>query len=115
MYSKVKQDNITKESARKMFENPAVFFELAMQTISIWPKSTDHNLSYFKSNRRSYLGQATACFKFGCNIKTTCDIWKELSLDQKNKANMIADLVLEYYDQEVYPSKKKEALSEELS
>lgn len=115
MYSKTKQEEQIKISVKRMFEVPAVFFELAMQMVSLWPKCTDHNLSYLKSNRRSYLGQATACFRFDSNIKTTCEAWYELTPDQQNKANMIADLVLEYYDQEIYPTKKKEVLNEDLS
>ena len=115
MYSKNKQDEQVKLSVVNMFKKQAVFFELAMQMVSLWPYSADHNLSYFKSNRQSYLGQATACFRFDSNIRTTTEAWNELTLDEMKKANFIADLVLEYYDQEIYPKKHKEALDENLS
>lgn len=115
LYSKNKQDESVYEMTKKMFEVPAVFFELAMQMVSLWPNSADHNLSYFKSNRRSYIGQATACFYSGANIVTTCKVWEKLTQEQRDKANMIADLVIEYYDQEIYPKKNVEFKNEDLS
>lgn len=115
LYSKSKQDEKIFLMARTMLEKPAVFFSLAMQMIEEWPNSANHNLSYFKSNRQSYLGQATACYYCGANAVTTCKVWEQLTPEQRKMANLIADEVIEYYEKEIYPKFSNGALDEKLS
>lgn len=97
-----------------MFESGS-FLNSAKECLKAWPNSMDQNLSYYGSNRQSYLGQATACFKFGANIQTTCKVWQELSKELQNHNNLIADQVISIYDSEIYPTKVIKETNEELS
>lgn len=115
MYSRVKQSDSVKEQVVQLLKKQHLFFELGRQTITLWPNSMSHNLSYVKSNRRSYLRQAVSCFMYGSNIKTTTEAWDELSVEEKNKANFIADLLIEYYENEVCVQNINEGPDEKLS
>jgi hypothetical protein len=115
LYAKNKQSDDIFNSVKEMFENPELFERFSNECLIAWPFSMDQNLSYFGSNRKSYLGQATACFKFGANIQTTCKAWELLSIELKNKNNLVAEKTIEKYDNEIYPTRKIDELNEELS
>ena len=115
LYSKTKQDEEIVGKVIAMFENPMDFFAYAQHCLEDWPNSMDQNLSYEKSNRRSYLGQATACYKFGANIVTTCKAWERLTPLQRDIANEMADCVISIYDSVIYPTKTTKEINEELS
>lgn len=114
LYSKNKQDKNIFEKVSDMFYH-GTFKEYATEMLYSWPNSMDQNLSYSSSNRRSYLGQATACFKFGANIQTTCKVWESLDKETRDKANEIADEVINIYDISIYPTKEIKESNEELS
>lgn len=114
LYASNKQDELV-ERVKSFLSNSSLFFEISMQMLNQWPNSSLHNMSFKKSNRRSYIGQAASCFYLGANVKTTCKAWELISKEDRDMANKIADEVVEYFDKEIYPKYSMEVLNEEIS
>lgn len=109
LFSSQKQSEEICDNVIRMFTSGDFIF-FAFECLKQWPNCMDHNLSYNKGNRRSYIGQATACFKYGASIKTTCKAWEKITDEQRNTANEMADVVIEAYEKFIY----KEIESQEV-
>ncbi len=115
LYSKNKQDEKIKTNVIEMFKHENLFLLYALDCLFDWKNSMNHNLSFSRSNRRSYIGQATACHKFGANIITTCKAWECLTKEEQTHANSLADIVIDVYEKLIYKEPNSEKLDEELS
>jgi hypothetical protein len=68
------------------------------RVVSEWPHATEHNLTNTGLNRRAWLGQAACCIMHKTPESLTKIAWGELSEDQQNKANEIAEYVIEQWE-----------------
>jgi hypothetical protein len=92
------------------------FLENGIEVLKKWSKSSHHNMSDDKSNRRSYIGQAVCCFVYGYSCKTTANSWQYMSKEDQDKANKIADILIKVYEELFYDnSLTKEISNENLS
>lgn len=114
LYSKIKQDELI-DSVVLFLCDSSLFYETSMKMLKEWPNSMNQNLSYAKSNRRSYIGQAASCYYNGANIVTTCKAWEKMTIDQRKNANDVADKVIAFYDLKIYCNPKTENNDEEIS
>ena len=79
------------ESAENLLKDPALFLTACNETIAAWPNASLHNLSNEAQNRRSWLGQATCCYKFGAPAAATKKAWRTLERREQENANLAAD------------------------
>lgn len=114
LYSKIKQDELI-DSVVLFLCDSSLFYETSMKMLKEWPNSMNQNLSYVKSNRSSYIGQAASCYYNGANIVTTCKAWEKMTIDQRKNANDVADKVIAFYDLNIYCNPKTENNNEEIS
>lgn len=115
LYQSIKQPAEIVEQVKQLFEHKNLFLIEGLNTILLWPNSCNHSLSDQRGNRKSYLGQATACRLYGANIKTTIIAWNQLSEEHKNKANETADLCIKIYEERFYVEPIAEVKNENLS
>jgi len=89
--------------AKKILSNPELFYITAKEMIDKWIISAKENLSNEAMNRRAWIGQATCCY--ACKI-TELDCryaWAELTEQQRESANKIADkIIYEYINKTQY-------------
>lgn len=116
LYSKEKQSEMVEHVAR-FLKNDELFFDKSVEMVKMWPNAMNQNLSYEKSNRKSYIGQAASCYYLGANIMTTCKAWETLTKEERENANHVAARVIDFYDKEIYPKfiKNTGDSNEELS
>lgn len=106
--------NKDKELVIQLFSNQGLFFETCIKVIKEWKNSSDYNLSYAKSNRVSYLGQACACYLYGIPMKVTAKNWSNVPSKNQKEANETAKKATEVYDL-IYYKAPYGGLNEELS
>jgi hypothetical protein len=73
-----------------------------MDAVLAWPIAAEHNLTDTGSNRRSWVGQAACCLAHDATEFATCSAWWELSDDQRDAANAVADTVIARWEREVW-------------
>ena len=98
-------NGVDKELIRKgvnLLRNDNLFLETSMLVLNYWIISCDVNLSNSNSNRQSWIGQAACSYLYGINESTTRFVWKELTLKEKIKANLIADKIIKLYEAKYY-------------
>jgi len=100
MYStpspKCKKNNVLKIVS---FFSNQLRVEKAMIKASIeWPYSMEHNLSNIMMNRVAYIGQAACCIDMGVDHISTMYAWKHVPLENRIKANKIAENVIKQWE-----------------
>ena len=78
------------------------FYKYGLEMISLWPNSSNHNLSDIKANRKSYLGQSVCNFLFKANIKIVIKAWNLIDVDTQNSANDTALKIIKFYEENIY-------------
>ena len=73
------------------------FANACKQLINDWPIASAVNLTNLGTNRRAWLGQAACNFVAGVPEVATRAACKELTEDQRRKANQIADEAIREY------------------
>ena len=76
------------------------FGAVARQVVQAWPTAAAVNLTAMGSNRRAWVGQASCSFSFGSPEITTRVAWKNLTQNQRDSANDVADEVIREYERE---------------
>lgn len=74
------------------------FLKVMKSVVSNWKISTDVNLSNHNSNRQSWLGQASCCYKLGCPELLTRKAWAMLSDIERYMANETANIIIRQYE-----------------
>lgn len=59
-----------------------------------WGFSAEHNLTNLNRNRQAWLGQAACCFTHGAPEYVTKLAWNNLTEDERDTANKVADDVI---------------------
>ncbi len=78
-------------STEKLFEN------IAKKVISSWDMSCIVNFTNNSCNKLAWLGQASCCYKYNVPEMATRIAWGKLSNDQREKANDIAQKIIEIW------------------
>jgi hypothetical protein len=92
--SKVKQSLIILNS----IENCGQSFQ---RVILDWHYSSQVHLSNKSINRQAWIGQASCCLNHGSNEDETKIAWNQLSTEEQNRANQIADYYIRKFEIEV--------------
>lgn len=85
--------------SKEMLENESKFLENARSMINEWIYSAEQNLSDKSMNRQAWIGQATCCHSHSAPEYVTIQAWWMLSDEERNKANAIADIVINEWEQ----------------
>lgn len=84
--------------ATTLLSNANAFGETCRQMIAAWPVATAVNLTNPHTNRRAWMGQAACCYAFNVPEIVTRDAWKELTDEQRARANQVAEEVIREYE-----------------
>lgn len=87
-----------KDAAVSVLSSPCDFLGWASRVVKEWPIAAAHNLTAVGGNRRAWVGQAACCLAGGVPEIVTRAAWKELDQATKDKANAIADEVINAYE-----------------
>mgnify|MGYP005645738439 CR=1 FL=1 len=88
-------------AAAKLLSSRDQFYRAAKEMITAWPYASEHNLTNTDTNRKSWIGQATCCHRYGCPMDLTIIGWRELTDEQRASANAIATQVIKEYETEL--------------
>lgn len=83
----------------ELLSSPTELYDVMMNVISKWPYSSEHNLTDTSINRQAWLGQAACCYNHGSPEEHTCRAWWALNERQRVEANIVADRVIQHYEQ----------------
>lgn len=86
------------ERAASLLSNSAEFAAACRDVFSRWPVATAVNLTNIGTNRRAWLGQAACSLIHNVPELATRAAWKDLTDDQRCKANQIADEAIREYE-----------------
>lgn len=112
MYEKTcfMDDTSMVEAAGATLGCPNLLWECMQFVSHNWAHSAEHNLTNVKRNRQAWLGQAACCFIDGAPEYLTKLAWNNLTDEQRNKANIVADEVIQEwewkYKQRYFPWQK---------
>lgn len=74
------------------------------KVVEEWPMSSRQNLSDFKSNRRSWLGQAACCLQANSPEQCTREAWGKLTNKERINANKIAEKTIRKWEESICPN-----------
>ena len=72
--------------------------KIMYQVLDSWPISAEVNLTNTSCNRRAWLGQSACCFKYKVPEILTRIAWGQLTEDQKDKANQVANDIIDEWE-----------------
>ena len=78
-----------------------LFVEMVRVSIE-WPHCAEFNLSNQSANRRAWLGWSSCCYHHGATDEETRKAWNMLNKEQKEKANGVATVVINTWEQNYY-------------
>ncbi len=93
MFSKQAESRERIAKSLSVLGNPDVCKVAMEKVIKEWPVSTAVNLS-IPGCQRPWLGRAARCIYFGIAENITRIAWWQLSIEEQNKANEIADNII---------------------
>lgn len=79
----------------ELLSSPTELYKSMRRVCDEWPISAEHNMTDTSINRQAWLGQSSCCISHGATESLTRIAWGSLSDDQREKANNIADQVIE--------------------
>lgn len=89
-----KRDRLVKK-ALSLLSNPTMLEHYMRKSLTVFPKSTERNLTTQGMNKQAWLGQAACCLFGNVPSDITKEAWGMLTLKQKDAANDAADRVYE--------------------
>lgn len=99
MYNNTDIDNSFMSSvAYSVLSNESLFYIEAVKMLKDYSKSCETFLNNRNINKLAFIGQATCCYYGGVPEIITKEVWKNLTPEQKNKANNVAKKVLKLYE-----------------
>lgn len=69
-----------------------------MKVLTVWPVSSEHNLTNVSINRKAWVGHAGCCLATGIPEVITRKAWGELSQTQQDKANDMAGKAIAHFE-----------------
>tara|TARA_R110002020_G_scaffold13283_3_gene48089 strand:- start:3296 stop:3685 length:390 start_codon:yes stop_codon:yes gene_type:complete len=79
-----------------------LFLLKGVEILKKWKFCCEENLSNIKINRKAWLGQAYCNFVGKSTERSTKKAWSLLSLQERNYANEIANLIVNEYEKRYY-------------
>ena len=87
----------TATDARELLASPERLHAAMMRAVSEWPKAAAHHLTDDGMNQQAWLGWAACGLHAKVPAHLTRAAWWTLTDDERNRANAIADAVIEAY------------------
>lgn len=87
-----KRDRLVKK-ALSLLSNPTMLEHYMRKSLTVFPKSTERNLTTQGMNKQAWLGQAACCLFGNVPSDITKEAWGMLTPEQKDAANDAADRV----------------------
>lgn len=81
--------------AANLLKNEYEFLDIALKVVNEWKIATLINLTNTNSNNKSWLGQASCCYKYNVSETNTRKAWAILTEIEQEKANSIAQIVID--------------------
>jgi len=100
LYSNVSQPEEKEVLSTDLLRNVEALTEAMKRTIIEWPVAARVNLSNASRNQRSWLGQACCCLDHGSNEGTVKKAWANLTDEEQNRANDVADRLITLWREE---------------
>lgn len=69
-----------------------------LRSVDEWFYSTEQYMTVTGSNRQAWLGQAACNICYGVTETETRMAWRELTEEERDKANSVADEVISYWE-----------------
>jgi hypothetical protein len=82
-----------------LFLDDNLFYKM-LEMVRKWRKSSAVNLSKTIFNRKAWVGQATCSYHLQATSSETVKAWFMLNKDERDKANLIANQVIEVWEDE---------------
>ena len=93
------QESIWVEIAITFTGNPLLYGKWMREVIVKWPIACEHNLTSEATNKLAWIGHSACCMATGCPEYITRLAWRELSNDQRDAANLQAEVALWLWNQ----------------
>lgn len=77
-----------------LLKNCDAFYNVMIDVVKNWRKSSEVNLTNISRNRQAWLGQSSCCYKFNAPEYVTKLAWRTLTKDEQDKANKTADRII---------------------
>lgn len=78
--------------------NAKQYGEHMVRVTKEWKKSCEHNLTTLSSNRQAWIGHAACALAFCCPEDIVRSAWRDLTPEQKDAANAVADRAIELWE-----------------
>lgn len=96
------------ELARSLLSSPDICERWMREVVKRWKIASEQVFSNPHVNRKPWLGQAACCLYAGVKEDETREAWWQLSDDERNTANAIAQQVINEWEDERLPSRPKQ-------
>lgn len=93
--------DLTEEKREKCFElltNLQVLEVYMKKVVDEWINSAEQQMTNPSRNKQAWLWQASCCMYCWANEDNVKEVWKMLTDEQQEEANLIADKVILYYN-----------------
>lgn len=81
-----------------LLSNTDLFYDVCKLVVKEWKYSAENNLSNNSKNRKAWLGAACCSYNHKCPEYLTRIAWSLLDKDIQNKANMVAQKIINQYE-----------------
>ena len=99
MYDELKEGRETRIIiAMHLLASPTLCEKFMREVVKRWKIACEQVLTNQSVNRRAWLGQAACCLYAGVREDETRSAWGQLTEEEQNKANEIAEKVIEDYE-----------------
>lgn len=105
--AKIKNEIIATRNVLELFKNDDLFFRSACEMLDNWYYCTNYNLTNIATNRKSYIGQSTACYLYGYGSYFTSKVFVTLPKSVQNRANEVAIKIIKIYEEKYYDENHK--------
>lgn len=77
-----------------------------MEVAKKWPIACEHNLTNLSQNRRAWIGHAACSMAINCPEYITRHAWGQLTQQQQDDANAMADRAIRWWEDNIYNQKQ---------
>lgn len=101
------EENYLIKKCAELLKNADDFYNVMLEVINNWRKSTEVNLTNINRNRQAWLGQASCCYKYNAPEYITKLAWRLLTKEEQNEANRIADIIIHKWDSNCFNNQRR--------
>ena len=88
------------DESKALLSSPDDLETAMLQIAQEWIHACEQNMSNPSRNKQAFLGQCACCKRFEATESEVRTAWRSLTEDQKNKANAVADKVINHWKNE---------------